>query len=356
MAAIRAAISTKGSWLRRILAFAAPVVAVVAVVAVFAAVNSGGSANSQLTVYSGQHPQTVAALAAAFQKQTGIPVAIRSDDEGVLASQIIEEGSHSPADVFVTENSPPLEELGDRGLLAKVDASTLARTAAKYSSPRKDWEGVSARVSTMVYNTSRLKPSQLPRSVLELADPKWKGKLALAPTETDFQPIVTAVAARYGKAAAVKWLEGIRRNASGHIYPDNEALVAQVNNGQAALGVINHYYWYRLKDELGAGKIHSAEHFFAPGDPGYVIDVAGAGVLASSKHQGEAQRFMAFLVSRKAQEIIGHDQSYEYPLGSGVVSAKPLVPFVTLRPDPITVGQLGNGALAISLLREASLL
>ena len=192
--------------------------------------------------------------------------------------------------------------------------------------------------------------------MLDLADPKWKGKLALAPTETDFQPIVTAVAARYGKAVAVKWLEGIRSNASGHIYPDNEALVAQVNNGQVALGVINHYYWYRLRDELGSGKIHSAEQFFAPRDPGYVIDVAGAGALASSKHQGEAQKFLAFLVSRKAQEIIGHDESYEYPLGSGVVTSKPLVPFATLRPDPITVKQLGDGALAIQLLRQASLL
>ena len=193
------------------------------------------SAKASLTLYSGQHPQTVCALVSAFEKQTGIYVSVRSDDEGVLASQIIQEGSHSPADVFFTENSPPLEALGKRGLLAQVDASTLAKTSAKYSSPRKDWDGVSARVSTMVYNTDKLKPSQLPSSVLDLAQPKWKGKLALAPTETDFQPIVTAVAARYGKARAQSsGSKGISANASGHIYPDNEALVAQVNSGQVA--------------------------------------------------------------------------------------------------------------------------
>ena len=332
-------------------------VAVIAVVAVIAALNGSKSSGKQeLTVYSGQHPQTVSALAAAFSKATGIPVAIRSDDEGTLAAQIIQEGSKSPADVFVTENSPPLEALGERGLLAKVSDSTLADTSAKYSSPRKDWEGVSARVSTMVYNTSKLKASELPRSIMDLANPKWKGKLALSPTETDFQPIVTAVAARYGKAKAETWLKAIRANAKGHIYPDNEVLVAQINNGQALLGVINHYYWYRLKDELGAKKIHSAEHFFANGDPGYVIDVAGAGALASSKHQGEAQKFLAFMVSKAGQEIIGHDQSFEYPLGSGVVTAKPLVPFASLRPDPITVKQLGDGAASIALLRQASLL
>src|SRR5262249_35570671 len=162
-----------------------------------------------------------------------------------------QEGSRSPADVFITENSPPLEALGRKGLLAPVDTSTLAKTSAKYSSPRKDWAGVSGRVSTIVYNTNKLKESELPRSVLDLASPQWKGKLALAPTETDFQPIVTAVVQRYGKARAVKWLNGIRSNASGHIYPDNEALVSQVNSGQVQLGVINNYYWYRLRQEIG---------------------------------------------------------------------------------------------------------
>ena len=256
----------------------------------------------------------------------------------------------------MTENSPALEALASDGLLAKVAPATLAKTPAKYSSPRKDWEGVSARVSTIVYNTDKLKPSQLPRSVMDLAKPEWKGKLALAPTETDFQPIVTAVAARYGKAKAQQWLDGLRSNASGHVYPDNEALVSQVNSGQVKLGVINNYYWYRLRDEIGASKVHSAAALFKPGDAGYVIDVAGAGALKSSKHAAEAQRFLAFLVSPAAQKILASDESYEYPLGSGVKTTKPLIPFATLKPDPITVKQLGTGALAIALLRDASLL
>jgi iron(III) transport system substrate-binding protein len=344
---------------RRILAFVLPIAAVAAIVGVLLAVSQNGSSSSgkgSLTLYSGQHPQTVAAIVSAFEKQTGISVAVREDDEGVLASQIIQEGSHSPADVFLTENSPPLEALGQRGLLAKVPAAALGKTQARYSSPRSDWEGVSARVSTIVYNTDKLKASQLPKSILDLASPKWKGKLALAPTETDFQPVVTAVLERYGKARTVKWLDGIRANAAGHIYPDNETLVSQVNSGQAQLGVINHYYWYRLRDEIGASKVHSAEHFFAPGDPGYVIDVSGAGMLKTSSHRPEAEKFLAFLVSPAAQEILAHDESYEYPLGSGVVTAKPLPPFGSLKPDKITVAQLGTGATAISLLRDANLL
>jgi iron(III) transport system substrate-binding protein len=344
--------------MRRILLFLAPAIVVIAVVIAVVVVRdpSSGAAQRSITLYSGQHPQTVSTLVAAFEKQTGISVKVRNDDEGVLASQIIQEGKHSPADVFYTENSPPLQALADRGLLSRVDGSTLRKTPAEYGSPQKVWVPISARVSTIVYNTRKLKPTQLPRSVLDLAQPEWKGKLALAPSETDFQPIVTAVAARYGDARAVTWLKALKANAGSHVYPDNETLVAEVNSGQVALGVINHYYWFRLRDEIGASKIHSAEHFFAPGDPGYVIDVSGAGVLASSHHQADAQRFLAFLVSRQGQEILAHSESYEYPLGSGVVTAKPLVPFSSLQPDPITVSQLGDGALAIRLLRDAGLL
>src|SRR5262249_1797480 len=179
----------------------------------------------------------------AFEKATGISVAVRQDDEGVLAAQIIQEGSHSPADVFMTENSPALEALGTRGLLAKVAPAALVKTSPRYSSAGKDWECVSAPVSRVVYTTDKLKASQLPRPVMDLALPKWKGKLALAPTETDFQPIVTAVAVRYGMARAEKWLEGIRSNASGHIYPDNEALVSQVNTRPGLLRLIHNNYF-----------------------------------------------------------------------------------------------------------------
>jgi iron(III) transport system substrate-binding protein len=330
--------------------------AIAALTAGLAAVAAAAGGSPSITLYSGQHPQTVSALVTAFEQQTGIQVKVRSDDEDVLAAQIAQEGSHSPADLFYTENSPPLEDLQQRGLLARVDASTLAKTPAKYDSPQHDWVGVSARVSVMVYDTKDLKASQLPKSVLDLAQPKWKGKLGLAPSETDFQPIVTAVAAKYGQAKAVAWLNALKSNADGHEYPDNETLVTEVNSGRVQIGVINHYYWFRMRDEIGASNVHSAEKLFAPRDPGYVIDVSGAAILKSSSHQAEDQRFLAFLVSKQGQEILAHSESYEYPLGSGVQTAKPLYPFAKLEPDPITIAQLGNGQLAVSLLRDAGLL
>jgi iron(III) transport system substrate-binding protein len=322
-------------------------------------VGNGGSAaaasSSSITLYSGQHVQTTQSLVAAFEKKTGITVNVRYDDEDVFVDQILTEGKNSPADVFYTENSPPLEELASKGLLSPIEASTLAHTPAKYNSPVGKWVGISARVSVIVYNTSLMKASQLPTSIMDLAQPKWKGKIALAGAETDFQPIVTSVARTYGDAAALTWLEALKANAGSHVYPDNETIADEVNRGQVALGVVNQYYWYRERAEVGASSMHSKIAYFAPHDVGYVLDVSGAGILKSSPHQAEDQKFVAFLNSAQGQKIIAQSQSFEYPIGSGVTRTGE-TPFNQLQPNAISIAQLGTGAEAIKLLQEAQLL
>jgi iron(III) transport system substrate-binding protein len=218
---------------------------------------------------------------------------------------------------------------------------------------------VSARVSVLIYNPSLISQSQLPTSVLQLANPKYKGKLAFAAGETDFQPIVTSVLRSYGKAAAVNWLDGIKANAGSHIYPDNETIADEVNRGAAAFGVVNQYYWYRMRAELGTSNMHSDIAYFGPHDPGYVIDVSGAAVLKHSKHQAAAQKFLAFIVSKQAQGIIANPAksiSFEYPIGSGVTTMTPETPFSQLTPYPISISQLGDGSAAIALLKQAGLL
>ena len=256
------------------------------------------SSNAPITLYSGQHVQTTQSLVNAFEKKTGIQVNVRFDDEDTLADQLVAEGSHARADVFLTENSPPLQYLASKHLLAPVAKSTLATVPSKYNSPNGLWAGVSARVSVMVYNTSLLKPSQLPTSAMQLAQPQWKGKIAVAGGETDFQPIVTSVARTYGNGRRPQVARcGEERMRDSHQYPDNETIADEVNRGQVALGIVNQYYWYRERAEVGAANMHSAIAYFAPHDVGYVVDVSGAGILRSSQHVSEAQKLVAFFDS-----------------------------------------------------------
>jgi iron(III) transport system substrate-binding protein len=312
-------------------------------------------AGQTITLYSGQHEQTTNILVKAFEQQTGVTVQVRHDDEDALAQQMLQEGPNSPADVFYTENTPPLVRLDEKGLLAPVDADTLAAVPSQYSAGDHNWVGVSARVSVLVYNTDQLKPADLPKSVLDLAKPKWQGKLDIAPSETDFAPIVTSVAADKGDAAAVRWLQALKANAGAHVDPDNETLVANVNKGVTQLGVINHYYWYRLRDENGAGGTHSALARFAPGDDGYLLDVSGAGVLKSSKHPKAAQALVHFLVSKQGEQALAASDSWEYPVGSGVTNAK-LPPLSQEQPKRFSLDQIGDGTKAIELLQQAGVL
>ena len=320
------------------------------------ACGSSGSGAASITLYNGQHQQTTDALVSGFEKATGINVKVRNGDEATLVDEVVTEGSHSPADLIYTENSPALEYLQGKGLLLAVNHSTLAQTPSQYNSPLGDWVGSSARTSVLIYNPSLISESQLPSTILQLESSAFRGKLALAPGETDFQPIVTSFVRTYGQSAAVAWLEGIKANAGDHVYPDNETVVNDVNRGLADFGVIDQYYYYRMAAEIGAGAVHSKIAFFAPQDPGYVVDVSGAGILKSSTHQAEAQRFLAYLTSRAGQEIIAHSTSFEYPIASGVATAEPEMPFDQLQPNGITIEQLGDGSTAISLIKEVGLL
>jgi iron(III) transport system substrate-binding protein len=313
------------------------------------------AADGPLTLYSAQHEQMVDQLTKAFTRQTGITVRVRSGEAPEIASQIAQEGARSPADVYFTENSPELTLLDEKGLLAPVDPATRAAVPAKYSAADGNWVGVLARENVLAYNPALIAAGQLPGALLDLARPEWRGKVAIAPSDADFLPLVDAVAAQYGEAATLAWLKGLRQNAQ--VFDDDEGVVAAVDRGAVATGIINSYYWARLQAEQGAARTKSRVHHFAPGDIGALINVSGAAVLRSSRHQAAAQRFLAFLVSPAVQAEIGRgDVDFEYPLAPGVAANPVLTPLADLHPPPLSVGQLGDDQLAARLLRQAGLI
>ncbi|WP_034262284.1 extracellular solute-binding protein [Actinospica robiniae] len=310
-----------------------------------------------LVMYSGQHEQTTQALVAAFEKQNpAVRITVRSNDEGTLSQQIEQEGSKSPADLFYAENSPALEVLQDKGLLAAAPTGALSAIPSRYDSSKGDWVGITARVTCMVV-ANGVTAAQTPASALSLADPQWKGKLAFAPSETDLQPMITAIAEKYGTQRAAEWLNGIKANAAGYLLPDNETVAKDVDAGHVQIGVVDNYYWYRqAADDGGTAKAGSHIAFFANGDPGYVVSVSGIATLASSKHKDAAASFITFLTSPTAQKIIADSDSFEYPLLPGIAANSELPALATLHPGTVSIDALGDGSTAISLLQQAQLL
>ncbi|WP_341316022.1 iron ABC transporter substrate-binding protein [Paraburkholderia sp. IMGN_8] len=310
---------------------------------------------ASITLYNAQHEQVVNLLAKDFEKQSGISVKIRNGEGPAMAAQLVAEGAATPADVYFTENSPELTLLEEKGLLNKVDGSTLATVPARFNSPTGAWVGVTARESVLAYNTSKLQASQLPQSLFDLVKPEWKGKVGIAPSDADFLPLVSAVLALKGEAQTVQWLKGLKANAQ--IFDDEEGVVAAVNRGGVATGVVNNYYWDRLHAELGDAKTRSAVHHFGNGDVGALVNVSGAAVLKSAHNTDGAQKFLAYLVSERAQKLMANSHvMFEYPLHAGVAPDPILKPFAELSPPSLTIQQLGDDSQAGKLLRQAGLL
>ena len=307
-----------------------------------------------LTLYCAQHRQMVDQLTTAFTRQTGIVVRTRYGEAPEIASQIVQEGAASPADVYFTENSPELVLLDEKGLLAPVDKNTLADVPVRDSAATGNWLGVLARENVLAFNPHLIAENKLPPSLLDLARPEWKGKLAIAPADADFLPLVEAVAKLKDRDTALAWLKAIKGNAQ--VFDDDEGVVAAVDRGAAAVGIINNYYWARLHGEKGDATV-SRIHHFVGGDVGGLINVSGAAVLKSSKHQAAAQRFLAFLVSTPVQTTLAAENvDFEYPLARGVKANPLLKPFDQLAPPAIAPKELGDDQDAAKLLREAGLL
>ena len=138
--------------------------------------------------------------------------------------------------------------------------------------------------------------------------------------------------------------------------PDNETVTSDVSQGVSELGLINHYYYYRLLAEVGKGAVNAKIAYFAPHDPGYVEDISGVGVLKSSKHKAAAQKFLGFLTSEAGQRVLAQSDSFEYPIRPGVAANPELTPLSQLQPHSFTPAELGTGLDAKNLLEEAGLI
>ncbi|HEU0277905.1 MAG TPA: extracellular solute-binding protein [Rhodanobacteraceae bacterium] len=330
-------------------------VALLATAALFAAAPPARAAADALTLYAGQHQQMVRLLVNAFEKESGIRVEVRYGEGPELANQIILEGQRTPADVFFTENSPELTRLQEQHLLAPVDKATLAQIPARYSSDTGEWVGVLARENVLTYDPKLIKASELPKSILELATPKWKGRIGIHLASADIMPLIRTIAVKDSRRAALFWVEGVKLNAK--LYQQSSGTVLAVNNGDVPVGISNSYYYYRMRQQLGPKKTVSRVYHFSHGDPGGLVNISGAAVLKYVPHPQLAQKFLAYMVSQQAQTLLAKSAiDFEYPLRPGVPANKELKPFDQLQPPAITVTQLGDNREALQLLQQAGVL
>ena len=315
--------------------------------------DSEASDADTLTVYSAQHESLVREMLADFTEETGIELEFRDANDSELANQIVQEGDASPADVFLTENSPSIDVVDQAGLLAPLDEATLEQVGEQYRPASGTWVGFAARSTVLAYNPDAVTEADLPASILDLADPAWQGRVGIAAGGADFQAIVSAVLALEGEQATREWLTGLERNAE--VYASNTAVMKAVDEGETDVGVMYHYYWYRDQAEGGLIGDDAELHYFRNQDPGAFLSISGAGVLASSDQPEEAQRLVEFLTSPEAQRRLAGSNALEYAVGTGVASADVLPPLDGLQAPAVDPGSL-DAPLVTELMQDVGLL
>jgi iron(III) transport system substrate-binding protein len=322
--------------MRRWSRIAAVLSALAVVLGATACSSSGG--NDELLIYNAQHESLTKEWIDAFTKETGVKVTYRQGGDTELGNQLIAEGDASPADVFLTENSPAMAAVEHAARFADLDAQTINQVPSQYRPASGKWTGVAARTTVFVYNTTKLQPDQLPKSMLDLEQPAWKGRWGGAPAKADFQAIVSALLQLKGEQATAQWLAGMKTNAV--VYNDNIATMKAVNAGEVDGGIIYHYYWFRDQAKTKADSGNTELHYFKNQDPGAFVSLSGGGVLKSSKKAQQAQQFLRFITGKAGQEVLEKGDSFEYTVASGVPANPALVPLNDLQApvvDPSTL-------------------
>lgn len=319
---------------------------------------SGGASGATtpgttITVYNAQHESLTKEWIDGFTAETGIKVNYRQGDDTEMSNQLIQEGANSPADVFLTENSPAMTQVENAGLFTDIDPATVAQVPAEYRPSTNKWIGIAARSTVFVYNKSKLSEDQLPKSLMDLAKPEWKGRWAASPSGADFQAIVSAMLELKGESATGDWLKAMKDNAKP--YKGNVTAMKAVNAGEVDGAVIYHYYYFGDQAKTGENSKNVGVEYFKNQDPGAFVSISGGGVLKSSKNQAAAQEFLKYITGKKGQEVLQKGTSFEYAVGSDVPSNDKLVPLKDLNAPKIDPAKL-NSKKVNDLMTAAGLL
>ena len=328
------------------------------VLALFATVLTGCSSSdeqatdvTEITVYSGRSEEFIAPFFAQWEAQSGIKLNVRYGDSAELAAQILEEGGNSPADLFLSQDAGSLGAVAEAGLFTQLSAEIASAIPATYVAANRNWVGITGRARVFAYAPDRVKV--LPQSVTDLTKSEYKNQIGIAPTNASFQAFLTALIENKGADFAKNWLKALQANGV-KIYAKNSAIVEAIDKGEISIGLVNHYYIWEVSEGLGRA-INVKNGFFAPGDLGNLINVSGAGVLASSAKYAAAEDLINFLTSAASQTKFVTD-THEYSLISGAAAPAGVLALDQIGAPAVDLAALKNIKVTQDLLIEVGLL
>lgn len=327
----------------RIAQFAVGIAAVVALTAPVAAAEA-----EEVVVYTSRIEELIQPLFDAYTKETGVRVRFVTDKDGPLIERLKAEGANTYADLLITVDAGNLWHAAQEGLLRPIDSATLkADIPENLRDPQSRWFALTVRARTIVYNTQRVKPADL-STYEDLGAPKWKRRLCLRTSKKVYnQSLVAMMIAELGEARTEAVVRSWVANLATDVFSDDTAMLEAIAAGQCDVGIVNTYYFGRLKRKRPDAPL--ALFWPNQADRGVHVNVSGAGVTRHAKHAAAAVRLLEWLSSPTAQKLFT-DLDFEYPANPAVSPSPTVASWGTFKASAMNVAKAGE------LQREAVML
>ncbi|GKS57417.1 putative binding protein component of ABC iron transporter [Nitrospira sp.] len=295
-----------------------------------------------LVVYSGRAERLIKPVLDAFQTKTGIQVELLSSGTTELVNRLQVEGDRTPADVLITNDAGSLERARELGLFRPMNLREVDRAIpSQFRAADNSWIGLSGRFWIVVYNTKQVKPEEI-TSLLDLANPKWKGKIAIPNAGSEYlQAGISVIKAAQGHDRTTAFLKGLKNNAGNRVYGKSSQIVDAVSKGEVGVGIVNHYYVYRQLAQDPNAPIAALMPDQQEGGMGAIMNVAGIGVLKGTAHLDSAKLLVEFLVAQAGQKMFA-ELNKEYPLHPEVQADPALPPRDSFRAALVPLARLAE--------------
>jgi iron(III) transport system substrate-binding protein len=304
----------------------------------------------RIVVYSGRKEKAVKPLVEAFTKSTGIQSDLKVGKTSGLANEIRMERANPRGDLFISTEGGIMEILAKEGLFEPYQSPATKAVPEGFRSVSGAWVGISGRARVILYNKNLVSEKDIPKSVFELTDPRWKGKLSIAGTrERTTLAWVSTLVAQKGEALTREYIKALMANGL-KILSDNTEVWQGVGRGEFAIGLTNSpNYHLAKKMDLPVGVVYPDQ---GPSEVGTPVSPNAVAIIKGSAHPESARKFIDFVLSPAGQRILV-TSVYEIALVPGIEPGETLPLKAIKRPD---VSEQRLAELADPTLRMLSVL
>jgi iron(III) transport system substrate-binding protein len=266
-----------------------------------------------------------------------IKVTVLNGSNSELAARILEERANPKADVLINSDILTMENLAAEGVFAPNDSAAVMAVPADYRADDGSWVALTLRARVIMYNTDLVSPEELPKKMVDLADPKWKDALGSAnSTNGAMMAQLVIMRNQLGEPATEAFIQGLLEN-NAQFFGGHTDVRKAVGAGELKLGLVNHYYYHLSKAEgAPVGVIYPDQE---DGGLGLMVNSTNAGIIKGGPNPEMARIFVDFMLSPAGQKIYA-ERNYEYPIVPGVPLAEGVAPLDSFRLNPFPLKTL----------------